>query len=92
MKIENEEMWEAIEYGNGDWEIVVDGDWIQDVKYQNRENVVLHKPTGKHYCYSYYRSGSPFSDWYYSTEDEYPELFEVVKKTRTIVEQYWGGV
>lgn len=93
MIIENEEMMEDIECGSGDWEIEEEGDWTQDCKYQNQTNIVKHVPTGKFYSYSIYRSGSPFSDWHYGHEDgDYPELTEVVKAERTVVETYWKAV
>lgn len=94
MQITDREMLEEIEDGSGDWEVIEDGDWVQDYKYQIRTSVVLHVPTGKYYQYEMSRSGSPFTDWYYSYEDggELPELFEVVKATRTITEEYWKGV
>ena len=60
------EMMEEIEEGCGDWEIVEEGKWVQDYKYQHKESVVKHVPTGKYYQYEISRSGSPFTDWYYS--------------------------
>ena len=92
MKIENRDMLNEIRYGSDYWEIVEEGDWTQDYKYQIQENVVKHIPTGKFYQYEISRSGSPFTDWYYSYEDELPELYEVEKKSRTIVQEYWGVV
>lgn len=91
--ITDREMLEEIEYGGDDWEVVEEGEWVQDYKYQNKESVVKHIPTGKFYCYGISRSGSPFTDWYYSYEDgNYPELVEVEKKERVITESYWSVV
>lgn len=87
------EMMEEVEYGGGDWEVVEDGEWTQDHKYQHKESVVKHVPTGKFYHYEISRSGSPFTDWYYSYEDgDYPDLVEVEKKERVITESYWSAV
>ena len=87
------EMMEEIEEGCGDWEVVEEGEWTQDYKYQHKESVVKHVPTGKYYQYEISRSGSPFTDWYYSYEDgDFPDLTEVEKKERVIAETYWSVV
>ena len=66
---------------------------VQDHKYQHKESVVKHVPTGKYYSYGISRSGSPFTDWYYSYEDgDFPDLTEVEKKERVITETYWSVV
>lgn len=93
MKIENAEMMECIEEGAEDWEIVEEGEWTQDYKYQHQTNIVKHIPTGKFYEYSISRSGSPFTDWEYShSYGDYPDLIEVEKKERVITETYWAVV
>ena len=87
------EMMEEIAEGCGDWEVVEEGEWTQDHKYQHKESVVKHVPTGKYYSYGISRSGSPFTDWYYSYEDgDFPDLTEVEKKERVITETYWSVV
>ena len=87
------EMMEEIEEGCGDWDVVEEGKWTQDYKYQHKESVVKHVPTGKYYQYEISRSGSPFTDWYYSYEDgDFPDLTEVEKKERVITETYWSVV
>ena len=87
------EMMEEIEEGCGDWEVVEEGEWTQDYKYQHKESVVKHVSTGKYYQYEISRSGSPFTDWYYSYEDgDFPDLTEVEKKERVITETYWSVV
>ena len=89
---DSEEMKE-IEEGCGNWEVVEEGEWTQDHKYQHKESVVKHVPTGKYYHYEISRSGSPFTDWYYSYEDgDFPDLVEVEKKERVITETYWSVV
>lgn len=93
IQITDSEMMEEVEYGSDVWEVVEDGEWTQDHKYQYKESVVKHIPTGKFYQYEVSRSGSPFTDWYYSYEDgDYPTLCEVVQKERTIVQKYWKAV
>ena len=91
--VTDSEMMEEIEEGCGDWEVVEEGEWTQDHKYQHKESVVKHLPTGKFYSYGIGRSGSPFTDWYYSYDDgDFPELMEVEKKERVITESYWSVV
>ena len=91
--VTDSEMMEEIEEGGGDWEVVEEGEWTQDYKYQHKESVVKHVPTGKYYHYEISRSGSPFTDWYYSHEDgDFPDLVEVEKKERVITETYWSVV
>lgn len=91
--VTDSEMMEEIECGDGDWEVVEEGEWTQDYKYQHQVSVVKHIPTGKYYQYEISRSGSPFTDWYYSYEDGYyPDLMEVEKKERVITESYWSIV
>ena len=93
MKIENKDMWECVHYGALDWEVVEEGDWTQDYKYQYQTNIVKHKPTGKFYKYSVHRSGSPFTEWNYSYDYcNYPDLIEVVQKERVITQAYWEEV
>lgn len=90
IQITDSEMMEEIECGSGVWEVVDEGEWTQDYKYQHIQSVVKHIPTGKFYQYELSRSGSPFTDWYYSYEDgDYPELFEVVQAERVITQKYW---
>ena len=87
------EMMEDIECGSDEWEVVEDGEWTQDHKYQYKESFVKHIPTGKFYQYTVSRSGSPSTDWYYSYElGDYPELCEVTQEERTIVQKYWKAV
>lgn len=93
IEILNREMLEDIEYGSDTWEVVDEGEWVQDYKYQTKESIVKHIPTGKYYQYELSRSGSPFTDWYYSYEDGvFPELYEVVQEERTIVQKFWKVV
>ncbi len=49
---------------------VEQGKWISEGKYSFRETIVRTRDTGKFYSISEYRSGSYFTDWYYSWEDE----------------------
>ena len=93
IQITDSEMMEEIEYGSGTWEVIEEGDWTQDYKYQHKESIVKHIPTGKFYQYWVSRSGSPFTDWCYSYEyGDYPILYEVVQEERTIVQKYWKEV
>lgn len=75
-----------------DYEIVEEGAWEVDYKWQHCENIVKHLPTGKFYSYTVSRSGSPYSDYYYSYEDGGVELTEVQKVTKTVVTETWEVV
>ena len=91
--VTDSEMMEEIEEGYGDWEVVEEGEWTQDHKRQHKESIVKYVPTGKYYQYEISRSGSPFTDWYYSYEGgDFPDLTEVEKKERVITETYWSVV
>ena len=93
LEITDSDMMEEIEYGSETWEVVEEGEWTQDYKYQHKESVVKHIPSGKFYKYEVSRSGSPFSDWYYSYEDGgFPSLCEVFQEERTIIQKYWKAV
>ena len=74
------------------YELVLEGDWDVDYKYQHMTVIVKHLDTGKYYEYSISRSGSPFSEYWYSYEDEGTELFEVEQVTKTIVQTTWERV
>lgn len=78
--------------GNGVLENVHEGEFEQDGKMQSQEVIFRERATGKFYQYWGSRSGSPFTDWYYSIEDEPNEieLVEVAKATKTI--EYWKAV
>ena len=93
IQIKDSEMMEEIEYGSETWEVVEEGEWTQDHKYQHKKSIVKHIPTWKFYQYELSRSGSPFTDWSYSYEyGDYPTLGEVVQEERNIVQRYWDAV
>jgi len=58
------------------FEIVEEGEWIQDYKYQCRE--IVFKFEDKHYSLVESRSGSAFTDWDYDSE-WWPEEVEVTE-------------
>lgn len=59
-------------------EIVEEGDWTQDHKYQHMETVAKYE--GKFYSFNQSRSGSYHTDWYYNDT----EVYEVEPVTKTI--------
>jgi len=67
-------------------EVVDSGDWIDDGKYSFREDVV--KYDGKFYKISQSRSGSYYTDYDYMD----PEIEEVEKREKTVVQTYWVTV
>lgn len=92
-EIKDCEDFDDVGYGEGDWELVVEGDWTQDYKYQHLENIVLHKPTGKYYKFENSRSGSPYTDWDYKyNEHNLPILQEVFKEVVVVEIVKWVEV
>lgn len=75
-------------YGDLDgFEIVDDGDWIADGKWQHKDVISKHIESGKFYMQTNSRSGSEFTDY----EREFgTELTEVEKKQ--IVTYEWRTV
>jgi len=69
-----------------------EGDWDVDNKYQHMTNVYFQESTGKYFELTVSRSGSPFTDWYYSFEDSSSELFEVQLVEKKIVSKVWERV
>jgi len=72
------------------FEIVEEGEWIQDYKYQGRE--IIFKFEDKHYSLYESRSGSYHSDWYYGSENwsEEVEVYEVEPVEVTTIQ--WRAV
>lgn len=75
-----------------DFELIEDGDWISEGKYEYCTQVVKHLPSGKHYTYSLGRSGSYYSDYYYDYEDFVPDIIEVKQVTKTVTVTQWEVV
>ena len=63
------------------YNIIDDGEWISDGKYENKKVIFKDRITGRTYALYVNRSGSPFTEWYYSWEYEdmfaCPEVEEV---------------
>jgi len=85
MKFKAKELKELVrEEETDNLRIVEDGDYISDGKYER--STVIFTNGYSHFRLDLHRSGSPFTDWYYSWEDwgeevECPEVEkqEVVK-------------
>lgn len=75
-----------------DFEQVESSDWVVDYKWQHCEVIVKQLSTGKFFSYPLSRSGSPYSDYYYSYEDGGVELTEVQKVKRVIETEEWEVV
>lgn len=68
MKFKKEDMIRLTEEDPSEgFEIVEEGDWTQDHKCQFKDWIFKHE--GKFYSLTESRSGSPFTDWYYASED-----------------------
>ena len=75
-----------------DFEEVESSDWKVDYKWQHCEVIVKQFSTGKFFSYTLSRSGSPYSDYYYSYEDGGVTLTEVQKIKRVIETEEWVAV
>ena len=78
------------EFGPLVW--VENGEWGDEGKYQHQLIVFQTIDDGKFWGYWLSRSGSYFTDYWYSWEDEKDEieLHEIAKVTKTI--EIWEGV
>ena len=68
------------------------GDWEDGGKYQYITNIYFQESTGKYFELSISRSGSHFTDWYYSFEDSGEVLNEVKLIERVEVVKSWVPV
>lgn len=84
----HEYIYEAWETGDKDFETVHNGEWVVDYKYEMKETVLEHKPTGKYYQINETRSGSYFSDYHY----EDPEIWEVTPEKKMVEITSWNTV
>lgn len=90
IKIENKyEFSEILDGYHEDYKVIEAGEWIQEHKYQYKTSVVLHKSSGKYYEGTESRSGSPFAEWEYYSDQV---LHEVEKHTETRVITTWKAV
>jgi hypothetical protein len=82
------------EEGSEELDLVLheEGDWDVDTKYQHMTNIYFQESTGKYFELTVSRSGSPFTDWYYSFEDSGSELNEVKLVEKTMVVKSWTRV
>ena len=72
-----------------DFEEVESSDWEVDCKWQHCKVIVKQFSTGKFFSYTLSRSGSPYSDYYYSYEDGGVTLTEVKKVKKVIETEEW---
>lgn len=78
MKLTKEQVSAIIWDDSNEFEIVQDGDWISEGKYEFK-SVVFKAKDGLFYEVGADRSGSHFSDWYYSFEDSGATAVQVEK-------------
>ena len=75
------------------WLMIEDGEWVSDGKYDLKTSVVKHVESDKFYQYSLSRTGSYYSDYYYShCDDGFVELHEVKPVEKTVVITEWKFV
>lgn len=75
-----------------DFEQVESSDWEVGYKWQHCEVIVKQLSTGKFFSYPLARSGSPYSDYYYSYEDDGVELTEVKLVEKQVITKTWEPV
>ena len=75
-----------------DFEQVEESDWEVDDKWEHCEVIVQQISTGKFFSYPLSRSGSPYSDYYYSYEDGGVELIEVELVEKQVITKIWEPV
>lgn len=82
------------EEGSDELDLVLheEGDWDVDTKYQFITNIYFQESTGKYFSVTICRSGSPFTDWYYSFEDSGGKLVEVKLVEKVTVVKSWEEV
>ncbi|KFZ25839.1 MAG: hypothetical protein KQ78_01795 [Candidatus Izimaplasma bacterium HR2] len=70
--------------------LIDEGEWVQSGKYQYK--TIIFKFEGKYYMLQDTRSGSPFTDWYYDSDNWSDEVncMEVYPKEVTIT--VWEAV
>lgn len=77
----SEELQECFNYcefnGDEDFEVVEEGDWVCDYKYEICTNVFKRKSDGKYFAHDQSRSGSYHTDYYYNDPED---LYEVERK------------
>lgn len=81
IKVINDEDFQECLYGDCDgynFELVEEGEWTQDYKYQHRNIILRRISDGTFWMHSEARTGSPFTDWHYQNSgSEYIELVQV---------------
>ena len=82
------------EEGSDELDLVLheEGDWDVDTKYQFITNIYFQESTGKYFSVTISRSGSPFTDWYYSFEDSGDKLVEVKLVEKVTVVKSWEPI
>ena len=79
------------EGGIEDFNIIERGSWDADDKIQTQTSILLQASTNKFFSFCVCRSGSPFTDWHYSwNDDEGAEIYEVESIPTTTYE--WKAV
>ena len=75
------------------WTMIEEGDWVSYGKYEHQVSIVQNNQSGKYYQYQLTRSGSYYSDYRYShQEDGGVDLNEVIPMEETVTIIRWKGV
>lgn len=83
------EFGEILDGDHENFKLIKEGDWEVDTKYQSRTSIVQDVVTGKYYSGTESRSGSPFTDYEYYSDQT---LYEVVRLEETRVIVTWAPV
>ena len=92
IKLSGNEVDEILQENSEKYELIEEGEWTQDGKYQTCDVVFKDNQTDKTYMMCLGRSGSYHTDWYYSHDDGFTAAYEVKKVTKTIIVDSWEVV
>jgi hypothetical protein len=65
------------------WELIEEGEWVQDYKYQFRAVILRRKSDDTYWRYGESRTGSAFSEYHY--DDQYEDHYELVQVKKVYV-------
>lgn len=76
------------------WLMIEDGDWVSQGKWETKKSIVKHVESDKYYQYELQRSGSYYSEYYYThqEDDNGVSLDEVKPVEKTVVVTTWEYV
>lgn len=89
-EILNEIMYLTLNEDYNGFILIDEGEWVQDGKYQYK--TIIFKFKEKYYMLSDTRSGSPFTDWCYDSDNWSDEVDCMEVKSKKITTTIWEAV